>query len=54
MTLTLQAIDAIAAAAVARWTQALGHGDPRLAALAGVRVSVEGLPERRGIPGPGR
>jgi hypothetical protein len=44
-TLTLSDVDVLGTIAIAQWTQALGSGDPRLAALASVRVSIDDLPE---------
>ncbi|HYF16740.1 MAG TPA: calcium-binding protein, partial [Ramlibacter sp.] len=43
--MTISDLDAMASATILRWTEALGNGDPRLAALAGVRISVEDLPQ---------
>ncbi|MEX2149864.1 MAG: LEPR-XLL domain-containing protein [Steroidobacteraceae bacterium] len=41
--LTVGDLDAIATVAISRWTEALGDGDPRLAALADVRITVADL-----------
>ena len=43
--LTVTDLDAIAKVAIARWTDALGSDDPKLAALTGMLISIEDLPE---------
>jgi hypothetical protein len=43
LTVTQSELDAVASAALTQWIDALGAGDPRLAALAGVRFSVADL-----------
>ncbi len=41
--MTISDLDPIVTAAIAQWTEALGNGDPRLASLGDVRVSVADL-----------
>ena len=42
-TLTQSALDSVAEVAIAQWTDALGEGDPRLASLSDIRITVADL-----------